>query len=118
MSAKAILVLCLLTASMLAWGGVAKVQQGLASYYANSLNGNLTASGERYDKNAMTAAHRTLAFGTRVKVVNLANGKSVLVTINDRGPAIKKRVIDLSSAAAKQLDMLDAGVVKVSIEVQ
>lgn len=91
-------------------------EEGAASYYADSLHGNPTASGEPYDRNEMTAAHRTLAFGTRIRVVNLDNGKSVVVRINDRGPYAENRVIDLSGAAAKKLDMLDAGEVPVRIE--
>ena len=89
----------------------------MASYYADSLHGNLTASEEPYDKDAMTAAHRTLAFGTRVKVTNLDNGRSVEVVINDRGPYAKDRIIDVSGSAARQLGMIDSGTAKVSIEV-
>lgn len=92
-------------------------EEGVASYYADSLQGNSTASGEPYDRNEMTAAHRTLAFGTMVRVVNLDNGKSVLVRINDRGPHVESRIIDLSGAAAEKLGMLDAGEAAVRIEV-
>lgn len=92
-------------------------EEGLASYYADSLHGNPTASGEPYDRDAMTAAHRTLAFGTRVRVTDLDNGKSVVVRINDRGPHVDANIIDLSGAAAEKLGMLDAGKVKVSVEV-
>lgn len=88
---------------------------GLASYYAPKFHGRKTASGERYDKHELTAAHRRLPFGTIVHVVNLRNGKSVDVRINDRGPFIRGRIIDLSYAAAKQVGMLRDGVVKVSI---
>lgn len=88
---------------------------GFASYYADRLQGRRTASGERYDRQAFTAAHRRLAFGTRVKVMRLDNGRSVTVRINDRGPFVKGRVIDLSRAAAEALGMLRAGVVKVRI---
>lgn len=87
----------------------------MASFYANRLHGRRTASGERYDKNAFTAAHRDLPFGTRVRVVNLKNNRSVEVRINDRGPHRKGRIIDLSHAAARQLGMLKAGVVRVEI---
>ena len=90
---------------------------GIASYYANKYQGRKTANGETFDVSRMTAAHRTLPFGTRVKVTNLANGRSVVVRINDRGPFVAGRVIDLSPAAAKKLDMLRAGVVKVNLEV-
>jgi rare lipoprotein A len=88
---------------------------GLASYYADRLHGRRTASGERYDRNAYTAAHRRLPFGTHVQVINLDNENSVDVRINDRGPFVKGRVIDLSYAAAKKLGMLRKGVVKVRI---
>mgnify|MGYP001813541560 CR=1 FL=1 len=93
-------------------------EEGLASYYADSLHGNSTASGEPYDKDALTAAHRTLAFGTRVKVSNLDNDLSVTVVINDRGPHVKSRIIDVSGAAARELDMLDSGTAKVRLEVE
>ena len=95
----------------------ANVQEGEASYYADSLNGNTTASGEPYDKNALSAAHRTLAFGTKVRVTYLKNGQSVEVVINDRGPHAKGRIIDLSGAAAKQLGLIDAGHGKVRLEI-
>ena len=93
------------------------IQDGLASWYGGSAQGGPTASGERFDKNAMTAAHRTLPLGTRVRVTNKKNGRTVEVRINDRGPYGRGRVIDLSEAAAKRLDMIDAGVVPVRIEV-
>ena len=92
-------------------------EEGAASYYADSLQGNSTASGEPYDRNAMTAAHRTIAFGTKVQVTNLENGKSVVVRINDRGPHVESRIIDLSGAAAEKIGMLDAGEVSVRIEI-
>lgn len=91
-------------------------QEGEASYYADSLDGNKTASGELYDKTKMTAAHRTLAFGTKVKVTYLKTGKSVTVTINDRGPHAKGRIIDVSGAAAKALGMVEDGHGKVRLE--
>jgi len=96
----------------------AGAEEGSASYYADSLNGNSTASGEPYDKDALTAAHRTLAFDSMVKVTNLDNGKSVVVRINDRGPHAKNRIIDVSSAAAKQLGLIDSGTAKVRLELQ
>ena len=95
----------------------ADVQEGEASYYADSLSGNKTASGEPYDKNAMTAAHRTLPFGTKVKVTYLKTGQSVDVVINDRGPHVKSRIIDLSGAAAEKIGLIDAGHGKVRVEV-
>jgi rare lipoprotein A len=88
--------------------------EGIASYYWQD---QMTASGERFDKNAMTAAHKTLPLGTRVKVTHSASGRSVVVRINDRGPFKPGRVIDLSEAAAKQLQMTSAGLAKVKVEV-
>ena len=92
-------------------------RRGLASYYSKNLAGNKTSSGVRYDPNALTAAHRSLPMGTQVKVVNPKNDKSVVVTVNDRGPVPKNRMIDLSGAAAKELGMTKAGVTKVDTEV-
>ncbi len=93
------------------------VQEGEASYYAHKYHGRTTANGETYDENKMTAAHKTLPFGTTVRVTNLANGKKVVVRINDRGPFIKGRIIDLSYKAAGELDYISRGVVKVRVEV-
>jgi rare lipoprotein A len=90
---------------------------GEASYYAKSLHGNPTASGETYDHNALTAAHRKLKFGTKVRVTRLDNGKSVVVRINDRGPFAKGRVIDVSGAAAKQLGLYGPGHARVKLEI-
>ncbi len=90
---------------------------GKASWYGEPHHGRKTASGEIYDMNAMTAAHRTLALGTHVRVTNVANGKSVVVRINDRGPFIDGRVIDLSKAAARELGSLGEGIITVRIEV-
>lgn len=95
----------------------AEAQEGLASYMASSLDGNRTANGERYDEEAMTAAHRSLPFGTVVRVTNLQNKESIRVRINDRGPFVEERVIDLSRAAARELDFIDDGVVPVRVEV-
>jgi rare lipoprotein A len=94
-----------------------EVQEGDASYYADSLHGNLTASGEPYDKNALTAAHRTLPFGTKVKVTYLKTGKSVKVVINDRGPHVKSRIMDLSGAAANKIGLIDDGHGIVKLEI-
>lgn len=96
---------------------VAHSQVGLASWYGKPFHGRTTASGERYDMHALTAAHRTLAFGTRVRVVNLKNGKSVVVRINDRGPFVKGRIVDVSRRAADQLAFRQDGVTKVRVEV-
>lgn len=92
-------------------------QTGEASYYADAFIGRTTASGERYDPDALTAAHRSLPFGTRVRVTRLEGGQSVVVRINDRGPFIRGRIIDLSHAAARRLDMVREGVVPVTVEV-
>jgi rare lipoprotein A len=92
-------------------------QKGIASYYAPKFHGRRTASGERYDMNGLTAAHRSLAFGTRLKVTNLSNQRSVVVRVNDRGPHIKKRIIDVSYAAARKLGLLGSGTARVLIEV-
>lgn len=92
-------------------------ETGKASYYGKEFEGRKTASGERYDGDELTAAHRTLPFGTRVRVVNLTNDKSVEVVINDRGPHAKGRIVDLSRKAAKEIDMIGAGVVRVRLEV-
>ena len=88
---------------------------GLASYYGRKFDGRRTASGERYNMQALTAAHRALAFGSKVEVTNLKNGRKVQVRINDRGPFVEGRIIDLSYAAAKRIGMLSKGVVKVKI---
>ena len=98
--------------------GRATVQRGMATFYGDEQQGGPTASGERFDKRQMTAAHRTLPLGTRVRVTNTRNGRSVIVRINDRGPyGNRGRIIDLSEAAARRLDMIDAGVVPVTVEV-
>jgi len=88
--------------------------RGYASWYGEA---QMTASGERFDRHAMTAAHRSLPMGTHVRVTNTHNGKSVVVRINDRGPYGHGRIIDLSEAAARRIDMIDAGVVPVTLEV-
>jgi rare lipoprotein A len=90
-------------------------EAGQASWYGRKFHGRLTASGERYDMHAMTAAHPTLPFGTIVEVTNRKNGKQVRVRITDRGPFIKGRIIDLSKEAAIRLDMIRDGVVPVLI---
>ena len=92
-------------------------EEGYASWYGKQFHGNQTASGEIYDMHQLTAAHRTLAFGTHVRVTNRNNGHSVIVRINDRGPSIKKRIIDLSFSAAKKVDMIEDGVVPVVIQI-
>lgn len=91
--------------------------RGYASYYADKFHGRKTSSGEVFDMNGFTAAHRTLPFGTKVKVTNIKNGKSVVVKINDRGPFKEERIIDLSKAAAESIDMVNDGIAEVEIEV-
>ena len=92
-------------------------QYGLASFYADKFEGHITANGEKYSHLKLTASHLTLPFNTKVKVTNLSNNKSVVVRINDRGPFVKGRIIDLSKSAAKKLDFVKIGVVKVKVEV-
>jgi rare lipoprotein A len=93
------------------------IQTGKASWYGDAHHGRKTASGETFDMNALTAAHRTLPLGTRVLVTNLANGRSIEVRINDRGPLVSDRIIDLSFAAARALGGVGAGVFRVRIAV-
>lgn len=95
----------------------ARLSAGTASYYAASLHGRRTASGERYDRHALTAAHRTLRFGTRLRVTNESNGRSVVVRVNDRGPFHRNRVLDLSGAAADALGMRSRGTARITYEV-
>jgi rare lipoprotein A len=96
---------------------VASGETGLAAVYSDRLNGHKTASGERYDRNKLTAAHKTLPFGTRVKVMNTRNGKSVEVVINDRGPREANRILDLSPAAAHALGIPRKGIAEVKLGV-
>jgi rare lipoprotein A len=91
--------------------------QGLASWYGGKFHGRLTSSGEVFDTNELTAAHRTLPFGTIVRVTNLDNGKAVLVKINDRGPFVEGRIIDLSKAAAEEIGSVGQGVARVSLQI-
>lgn len=92
-------------------------QKGVASYYHDSLHGRRTASGEIYNKRNLSAAHRYLPLGTKVRVTKLSNGKSIVVKINDRGPFVKGRIIDLSRRAARDLGMVNSGLARVRIEV-
>ena len=92
-----------------------QIGNGMASYYGNELAGKRTASGEKFDPHGLTAAHRTLAFGSKVRVTNLANGKDVVVRINDRGPWGGGRVIDISLGAAKKIGLHKSGTAKVSM---
>lgn len=96
---------------------IANASSGMASWYGPGFNGRLTANGEVYNQEALTAAHPSLEFGTQVEVTNLNNGRSVVVTINDRGPYAGGRIIDLSAAAARSLDMIGTGVAEVQLNV-
>ena len=91
---------------------------GIASYYGREHDGRRTASGEVFDMREMTAAHRTLPFGTRVRVTNLANGRQITVRINDRGPFRRGRILDLSYAAARKLGIVGRGVAKVRVAIE
>jgi rare lipoprotein A len=90
---------------------------GVASFYGNKFQGRRTANGEKFDNHAFTAAHKSLRFGSRVKVINLRNGLSVIVRVNDRGPFIRGRIIDLSQAAAKKIGVSHSGTVIVRLEI-
>jgi rare lipoprotein A len=94
-----------------------QVQTGKASFYSDKFEGQTTASGEKYKKNKLTAAHRSLPFGTKVKVTNVSNGNTVEVEIIDRGPYVEGRIIDVSRAAAEKLGFINQGVADVQIEV-
>lgn len=112
-------ILCLflfVTATARAVTRTVKTVVGIASYYGHVHQGRRMANGQRFDESKLTAASRTLPLGTRVKVTSLQNQKSVIVTITDRGPAVKTRVIDLSTAAARALGMISRGVDKVRVE--
>lgn len=111
-------VLAVLALPVLAQAGYSRshIGDGMASYYSNEFNGSRTASGERFDPSGMTAAHRTLSFGSHVAVTNLANGKEVVVRVNDRGPWGKGRIIDISYAAARQIGMDRSGTARVKLE--
>jgi len=112
MRAKLLLVGLLSAAFLLPLGAANAAQVGNASWYALH---SLTASGERMNPSALTAAHRSLPFGSKVRVKNLRNGRSVVVRINDRGPFVGGRIIDVSKAAASKLGMIGSGTAKVSV---
>lgn len=94
-----------------------QTQKGVASYYHDSLHGRKTASGEVYNKRILSAAHKSLPLGTKVRVTKASGGKSIVVKINDRGPFVKGRIIDLSRRAARALGIINSGVAKVKVEV-
>jgi rare lipoprotein A len=106
-----------ITLLFLAATSFAQVQTGKASFYADKFEGKPTASGEKYKHNKLTGAHKTLPFGTKVRITNVANNESVEVTINDRGPYVEDRIIDLSKAAAEKLGFVNQGLAEVKLEV-
>ena len=113
----AALLLITLSGSVLPQTAGAQTYTGKASYYGPGFHGRKCANGEVFDMYKLTCAHKTLPFGTRLKVTNLSNGKSTVVRVTDRGPYAKGRILDLSKAAAMEIDMIAAGVATVSIEV-
>lgn len=96
---------------------VLRIERGMASWYGPGFHGNRSANGEIYNQYGLSAAHRTLPFGTRVRVTNLNNNRSVVVRINDRGPFIRGRIIDLSKGAAREIGMISSGVAPVVVEI-
>lgn len=98
-------------------GKILLTLEGIASYYADEFHGKVTSNGETFNMNDLTAAHRTFPFGTKVRVTNLENKKTVVVRVNDRGPFREGRIIDLSYGAAKELDLIQGGTARVKLEV-
>ena len=115
---KTLCVITFLITTLLPISSLAAINKiGGVSYYADFFHGRTTASGAIYNKYELTAAHRELAFGTKVRVTDLKNNKSVIVTITDRGPFIKGRIIDLSLAAAKKIDLVRKGHSRIKLEI-
>ena len=114
---KFILIIVLVLCSIMVFSQKKLIEKGIASYYHSNLKGNRTANGERYSPTELTAAHLTLPFDSQVRVINLKNNKSVIVRINDRGPFVERRIIDLSRAAADSLDFIENGLASVEIDV-
>jgi rare lipoprotein A len=115
------IVAMLVALAMMSAPGIAVAQtseEGIANFYSEKFEGKKTASGDMYDKTKLTAAHKKLAFGTKVKVTNTENGKSVVVTVNDRMGASNKAVIDVTPRAAEELGFVKTGQAKVKLEVQ
>jgi rare lipoprotein A len=108
----------LATLSMIGSAAAQAREEGVANFYSDKFEGKKTASGDVYDKNALTASHKKFPFGTKVKVTNVENGKSVVVTINDRMATSNAAVIDVTRRAAEELDFVKAGRAKVTLEVQ
>jgi peptidoglycan lytic transglycosylase len=115
-----ILMVLLMTLALLGGAAIAAAQteEGTANFYGDKFQGKKTASGEVFDKNSLTASHKKLPFGTKVKVTNVENGKSVVVTVNDRMAANNPAVIDVTHRAAEELDFAKSGKAKVKVEVQ
>jgi rare lipoprotein A len=112
-----LLTLALTLATSVQTTSAAQTITGVASWYGPGFHGRTTANGERYDMYGLTAAHKSLPFGTEVKVTNSTNGKTVIVRINDRGPYVGSRVIDLSRRAAEAIDMIGPGTAAVTVQV-
>ena len=98
-------------------GFAQEAEIGMASYYNDSFEGKITASGQEFSQSKMTAAHKSIRFNTKIRVTNLSNNQTVIVVVNDRGPFAKGRIIDLSKKAARKLDFIDEGVTKVKVEI-
>jgi rare lipoprotein A len=98
-------------------GKVLLTLEGVVSYYAHDFHGKKTSNGETFDMNSLTAAHRTFPFGTKVRVTNLENSKVVIIRVNDRGPFVDGRIMDLSMGAAKEIDLIKSGTTKAKLEV-
>ncbi len=114
---RGFMVLAVLALALPFGAAQARVQEGMVSWYGARFHDRPTASGELFDAGAMTMAHPTLPFGTRVRVTNLRNGRSVVVRVNDRGPFVGSRIADLSQAAASALGMMSRGLARARIEI-
>jgi len=112
-----VITVALSAASLSSFAQKAREEYGKCGYYADSFQGRPTSNGEKYDKNALTCSHKSLPFGTRLRVTRLDNKKSVVVRVNDRGPYIEGYVVDVSGEAAKELDLLKAGTARVKVEI-
>jgi rare lipoprotein A len=115
---KVAILVTLATLSMIGSAAAQAREEGVANFYSDKFEGKKTASGDVYDKSALTASHKKFPFGTKVKVTNVENGKSVVVTINDRMATSNAAVIDVTRRAAEELDFVKAGRAKVTLEVQ
>lgn len=114
---KILIFVCLFVVGFQVFAGKVYKSSATASFYGKDFHGKMTSNGEAFDMNGMTCAHKSLPFDTILKVTNLENGKSVKVRVNDRGPFVVGREIDLSTAAAEKLDMISSGTTKVKIEI-